>query len=62
MGSCNQNLPIQWPISDSEFEYVPVSETEVCCSTGILMDLDGGRRRERERERVCVRVCAHVPT
>jgi len=37
---------MQWPTSDSEFEYVPVSEAEVCCSTGVLMDLDDGRKRE----------------
>jgi len=44
---------MQWPTSDSEFEYVPVSEAEVCCSTGVLMDLDDGRKREC----ACVRTC-----
>ncbi len=31
----------------SEFEYVPVSETEVYCSTGMLMDPDDGRKSVR---------------
>ncbi len=38
---------MQWPISQSEFEYVPVSETEVYCSTGMLMDPDDGRKSVR---------------
>lgn len=38
---------MQWPISQSEFEYVPVTETEVYCSTGMLMDPDDGRKSVR---------------